>query len=55
MCRRICLERIDFPGNITCIASRIMFETFVKRYGQSHMQPAPRFFIQAKFDTSSGS
>ena len=44
-----------FPWNITCISSRITFETFVKGYGQSHMQPAPCFFIQAKFDTSSGS
>ena len=35
--------------------SRITFETFLKGYGQSRMQPAPRFFIQAKFDTSSGS
>ena len=35
MFRRICRERIDFR-----IASRITFETFVKGYVQSHMQPA---------------
>ena len=50
MCRRICLERVDFR-----IASRITFVTFVKGYGQSHKRPAPCFFIPAKFDTSSGS
>ena len=30
MCRRICLERIDFPWNITRIASRTTFEQSLK-------------------------
>ena len=40
--------------NTACISLRITFERLDKGYRQSHMQPAPCFFVQAKLHASTG-